>query len=175
MKEHNPEQLRERTQQLIDAQKEGARRNDWTFFVPDLYSTDCVYTCEYAGTMLVRAVGLEEIMSTHYGRDMEHGWEGWEFPYCGIYIGEQNRVVTHWLNRGPGKRPDGSHYETPGVSFIRWNDELKICEQLDLFDLCHQVRLCEELDAVGLLSADLKDGWVEPTRRRLIETLGGRC
>ena len=170
---HSHTALRERTQQLIDYQDQATQRNEWTFFVDEMYHAQCIYSCEYAGTMLVQAKGIEEIKTTHYGRDMQHGWEGWSFPYLGIYTGDDDRVITHWTNRGPGKRPDGSCYETPGISFIQYDAQLKIISQLDLFDLAHQMRLCDELEAAGLLSAVLKENWVIPSKKRLVDMLQG--
>ncbi len=101
-------------QKLIAFHQEAEQRNEWTFFVDEMYAPECVYICEYAGTMRVCANGIDEIKSTHYGRDMQRGWEGWTFPYLDVYVGNEGRVVTHWMNRGPGKRPDGSWFETPG-------------------------------------------------------------
>ncbi len=165
------EELRATADKLIAAHAEASRTNEWTFFVDELYAVDCIYTCEYAGVMKVTADGIDEIKATHYGRDMQVGWEGWTFPYVGVYAGTENRLVTHWLNRGPGKRPDGSHFETPGVSFITLDDEARICRQFDLFDLAHQIRLCDELEDVGLLSPQLKEQWVQPMKARLTAQL----
>ena len=171
---HSAEALRERAQKLIDAQAEAERRGEWTFFVDELYAPECVYTCEYGGVMLIAAEGVEEIKRTHYGRDMQQGWEGWSFPYLGIYVGSDDDVLTRWMNRGPGRRPDGGHYETPGVSMLHYDADLRIDRQLDLFDFAHQMRLCDELDAAGLLSPALKENWVAPNKRRLREMLADR-
>ncbi|MDE0930350.1 MAG: nuclear transport factor 2 family protein [Halioglobus sp.] len=159
--------LRATAEKLIAAHKEASRTDDWLFFVDELYALDCVYTCQYAGVMDVTANGIDEIKATHYGRDMQVGWEGWTFPYMGVYTGAGNKLVTHWMNRGPGQRADGSFYETPGISFLTLNDESKICRQLDMFDLTHQMKLCDDLDDAGLLSAQLKDQWVLPMKARL--------
>ena len=78
-----------------------------TEIVDELYAADCVYTCQYAGVMEVVAEGIDEIKATHYGRDMLVGWEGWTFPYMGVYTGTENNLITHWMNRGPGRRADG--------------------------------------------------------------------
>ena len=43
--------------------------------------------------------------------------------------------------------------------------------QYDLFDLAHQMHLCDELEAAGLLSPKLKSEWVVPVKRRLIDML----
>ncbi len=146
--------LREAAKKLIDFHHEAEQRNEWTFFVDEMYARDCVYTCEYGGTMIVVADGIDEIKATHYGRDMRKGWEGWTFPYMDVYVGEGNRVITHWLNRGPGTRADGSHFQTPGMSFI-----------------AHQMHLCDELEAHGLLSPELKKNWVIPMKTKIIEML----
>jgi len=72
---------------------------------------------------------------------------------------------------GPGRRADGSHYETHGVSFITYGGNGMFSSQYDLFDLAHQMRLCDELDAAGLLSPKLKAEWVQPVKQRLIDML----
>ncbi|MEP1469859.1 MAG: nuclear transport factor 2 family protein [Halieaceae bacterium] len=159
--------LRAAADKLISAHAQASRTNEWTFFVDDIYAADCIYTCEYAGVMKVEANGIDEIKATHYGRDMQVGWEGWSFPYLGVYTGNENNLITHWLNRGPGLKPDGSHFETPGVSFITLNDEARICRQFDMFDLAHQMKLCDDLEDAGLLSAELKENWVLPMKAKL--------
>lgn len=156
---------------LIQFHAQAEQANEWTFFVDEMYEPGCIYTCEYAGTMRVSAEGIDEIKATHYGRDMLHGWEGWTFPYQSVYVDSGNRVITHWMNRGPGLRPDGSFYETPGVSFMSFSERGKIASQLDVFDLAHQMHLCDELETAGLLSPDLKSNWVIPSKLRLIEML----
>jgi hypothetical protein len=102
---------------------------------------------------------------------MLHGWEGWSFPYEGVYVGTGNRLITHWLNRGPGKKPDGSFYQTPGFSLITLNQDTKICLQHDVFDLAHQMDLCDQLEAAGLLSLALKSNWVKPMKVKLAAML----
>lgn len=160
-------QLRATADKLIAAHQQASIDNNWLFFVDELYAADCVYSCQYAGVMEVVANGIDEIKATHYGRDMQVGWEGWSFPYEGVYTGSENNLVTHWLNRGPGKRPDGGYYQTPGVSFISLNNEAKICRQFDMFDLAHQMKLCDELEDAGLLSQQLKAQWVVPMKLKL--------
>lgn len=159
--------LRATADKLIQAHDEASRSNEWTFFVDELYARDCIYTCEYAGVMEVVADGIDQIKATHYGRDMLVGWEGWTFPYIGVYTGTDNKLITHWLNRGPGAREDGSYFETPGVSFITLNSDAKIVRQFDMFDLAHQMRLCDDLEDAGLLSMELKENWVLPMKARL--------
>lgn len=163
--------LLEAARKLIAFHREAEQRNEWTFFVDEMYAQHCVYTCEYGGTMVVVANGLEEIKATHYGRDMRRGWEGWTFPYIDVYVGEGNRVITHWMNRGPGRRPDGGYFETPGMSFISFTGEGRIERQFDVFDIAHQMHLCDELEAHGLLSPELKQNWVIPMKTKVIGML----
>lgn len=172
MKQLSDKVLRTTADELIAAHQEASRSNDWLFFVDTLYANDCVYTCEYAGVMQVVARGIDQIKATHYGRDMQVGWEGWTFPYEGVYVGSDNNLITHWLNRGPGLKPDGSHYQTPGISFITLNEQARICRQFDMFDLAHQMNLCDELEQAGLLSAQLKEQWVLPMKEKLEAQLG---
>jgi hypothetical protein len=164
-------ELKAAADKLIDYHRRASQLNEWTFFVDQMYAKNCVYTCEYAGTMQVMANGIDQIKATHYGRDMQVGWEGWTFPYMGVYVGGDNKIVTHWMNRGPGQKPNGSYYETPGISFITFDNNAQICQQFDLFDLAHQMKLCDDLEQAGLLSAQLKESWVIPTKARLAEML----
>ncbi len=165
-----PNQIAARAAALQAAFVEAARRNEWRWIADEFYAQSCEYLCEYAGTMRVFAKNRDEIRATHYGRDMMVGWEGWSFP-IERYTTHGNQIITHWWNRGPGRRPDGGFYQTPGVSFITVGDDGLFTYQLDLFDLAHQMHLCDELEAAGLLSAKLKENWVVPTKHRLIAML----
>ena len=166
------EEVEDSIRRLAEAFKECERRNSWSWLADEFYHEDCVYTCPYAGAMLVVANGREEIRTTHYGRDMDvgSGWEGWSFPIISYAI-NGDQIISRWLNRGPGKRKDGSHYETHGVSFITYGGDGKFSSQMDLFDAAHQMKLCDELEDAGLLSPKLKVEWVLPMKRRLITML----
>lgn len=157
---------------LAEAFQEAERRGSWGWLADEFYHEDCLYVCPYGGAMPVVARGREEIRRTHYGRDMEVGaaWRGWSFPITGWAI-EGNEIISRWVNRGPGRRADGSHYETHGVSFITYGGGGKFSAQYDLFDLAHQMHLCDELEAAGLLDPRLKEQWVIPMKRRLIAML----
>ncbi len=166
-----PEAVAARAEALREAFVEAARRGEWEWIADAFYAERCDYVCEYAGTMRVHARTRDEIRATHYGRDMRVGWEGWSFP-IERYTTHGNRIITHWWNRGPGRRADGTYFQTPGVSFITVGDDGLFTEQLDLFDLAHQMHLCDELEDAGLLSPVLKSNWVVPTKQRLIAMLG---
>ena len=87
----DPNLLHTAAHKLIAFHKQAQERNEWTFFVDAMYAPGCVYTCEYAGTMLVRADGIDEIKATHYGRDMLKGWDGWT---CLLYTSPSPRDRT---------------------------------------------------------------------------------
>jgi SnoaL-like domain len=158
---------------LAEAFKKAEGIGKWAWIADEFYHEDCVYTCPYAGAMPVIANGREEIRRTHYGRDMDVGssWKGWSFPIIGWAI-EGDQIISRWKNRGPGRRPDGGYYQTDGVSFITYGGNGKFSSQVDLFDLAHQMKLCDELDEAGLLDPTLKREWVLPVKRRLIDMLG---
>jgi hypothetical protein len=159
---------------LAAAFREAEVSNKWAWIADKFYHLDCTYTCPYAGAMLVVANGREQIRATHYGRDMDvgSGWQGWSFPITGWAI-DGDQIISHWMNRGPGRRPDGSYYETHGVSFITYGGGGMFSSQYDLFDLAHQMRLCDELDGAGLLNPKLKTEWVVPMKKRLTDMLNG--
>jgi hypothetical protein len=157
---------------LAAAFREAERTNKWAWIADRFYHEDCLYTCPYAGAMPVVARGRAEIRATHYGRDMDvgSGWQGWSFPIVGWAI-DGDQIISHWMNRGPGRRPDGSYFETHGVSFITYGGGGMFSSQYDLFDLAHQMHLCDELDAAGLLNPRLKSEWVAPMKQRLTNML----
>lgn len=166
----SPESVAACAEALQAAFVEAARRNEWEWIADRFYAATCTYLCEYGGTMRVQASSRDEIRATHYGRDMKVGWDGWSFP-IERYTTHGNRIITHWWNRGPGRRTDGTPYQTPGVSFITVGDDGLFIEQLDLFDLAHQMKLCDELEDAGLLSPTLKANWVVPMKHKLIGQL----
>ena len=157
---------------LADAFVEAERRGTWAWIADEFYHEDCTYYCPYGGAMPVFARNRDEIRATHYGRDMDvgSGWKGWSFPILGWGI-DGDEIISHWVNRGPGRRPDGSFYETHGVSFIKYGGQGKFSSQYDLFDFAHQMRLCDELEEAGLLDPKLKTEWVLPSKKRLIDML----
>jgi hypothetical protein len=172
----SPGTLREKAEAAVialrDAFVEAQKRGSWSWIADALYHEDATYYCPYGGAMPVFARNREEIRSTHYGHDMDvgNGWAGWSFPILSYAI-NGDQIITRWVNRGPGQRPDGSFYETEGVSFITYGGGGKFSSQYDLFDLGHQMKLCDELDAAGLLTPGLKAEWVGPVKRRIIDSL----
>ena len=71
------------------------------------------------------------------------GIEDWSFPVQWQVVSE-GRVVAHWLNRLPGKRPDGTYYEFPGFSAITYNDQGQIIEQMDIYNGISAIKIVTE-------------------------------
>lgn len=157
---------------LREAFVEAEKRNHWAWIADEFYHENATYYCPYGGALPVFARNREEIRNTHYGRDMDvgAGWTGWSFPIVDFAVNE-DRIFSRWVNRGPGRRADGSYYETEGVSFITYGGDGKFSSQYDLFDFGHQMKLCDELKEAGLLNDALERDWVAPMKRRIIDGL----
>lgn len=71
------------------------------------------------------------------------GLEDWRFPHR-WQMSEGSRLVTHWSNRLPGQRADGSFYEAPGVSIFEYAGGGKFRFELDLLNMVHVNELIRE-------------------------------
>jgi len=154
---------------FVEGRSHAERSLEFGDFVAGSYASGAVYTAAYGGVLDVTACGSAEILATHYGRDMSLGWEGWSWPCRGIFVGGGRRAVLHWVNLAPGRRDDGSAYETPGVSFLEFDSAGMITKQEDLMDLAAQLRLCDELEAAGHLAIELRESWVSPMKKMLVD------
>ena len=101
---------------------------DWVglgdLFAPDASYLDSVYGWSH-GLSDIRAF-LEASM---------RGLDDWSFPIHAVAYDEStSTVLNHWMNRLPGERTDGTHYEVPGASVISFSADGRISRQMDLFD-----------------------------------------
>lgn len=71
------------------------------------------------------------------------GLEGWSFPREWTLI-EGDRLVSGWQNRLPGRRADGSPYQAPGVSILRYAGGGKFSLEEDLLNMVHVAELIGE-------------------------------
>ena len=55
------------------------------------------------------------------------------------------------------------------MSFITYGGDGKFSSQYDLFDIGHQMKLCDELKEAGLLNEALERDWVAPMKRRIVD------
>ena len=111
---------------------------DWTglgdLFTEDASYLDSVYGWSH-GLPAIRAF-LEESM---------RGLDDWSFPIHAVaYDTEHGMILTHWVNRLPGTRPDGTFYEVPGASVLTYAGNGRISRQMDLFDTAWMMRTIKE-------------------------------
>ena len=126
------EEIEATMKRFIAANRKAEQEANWEPLA-EFYSDDAVYV--YAGLAagaLVEARGREEIRRIVMARDMED-YRGWSFPHEWVVI-DGDRIVTKFQNRAPGRRADGSYYETPGVSVFEYGGNGKFKTQWDLFD-----------------------------------------
>ena len=71
------------------------------------------------------------------------GLEDWRFPHLWLAI-DARRLVTHWMNRLPGRRADGSFYEAPGVSIFEYAGGGRFSSEMDLLNMVHVGELIRE-------------------------------
>jgi ketosteroid isomerase-like protein len=71
------------------------------------------------------------------------GLEGWSFPREWTLI-EGDRLVSGWQNRLPGRRADGSFYQAPGVSILRYAGGGRFSLEEDLLNMLHVAELVRE-------------------------------
>jgi hypothetical protein len=76
-------------------------------------------------------------------RESMAGLEGWTFPQDWQMV-EGDRLVTRWRNRLPGSRPDGSAYDSPGVSVLQYAGGGRFSSEEDLLNMVHVVELIQE-------------------------------
>jgi ketosteroid isomerase-like protein len=130
---------------LADNKKAEQTRN-WAPLA-DYYADDAVYRYTMGGFGERVARGKEQVRELVMERDMT-GFDGWTFPYEWVVI-DGDKVMTKWYNQAPYERDDGSPYRVVGMSAIRLNDDLKIVEMTDNFDLAALLAMIEELKAKG--------------------------
>jgi len=132
---------------FVAANRQSEQDGKWERLA-DFYTDDAVYV--YAGLAaggLVEARGRDAIRKLVLARDMED-YGGWTFPHEWAVI-DGDRIVTKWQNRGPGKRPDGSFYEAPGISVIEYAGDGKFKSQWDLYDRLSVKAVKDEVEARG--------------------------
>ena len=109
----------------------------------DLFADEATYQDPFFGPIRGRAA-IREFLQ----RSMS-GLEDWTFPILWVAV-DEGRVVTHWLNRLPGRRRDGSSFEFPGMSAIDFDDEGQIVRQMHLYDRVTALRVISEAKVPGL-------------------------
>ena len=71
------------------------------------------------------------------------GLDDWSFPHEWTAV-DGDRLVARWWNRLPGQRPDGSHYQAPGISIMVYAGDGKFSYEEDLLNMVHVGELIRE-------------------------------
>ncbi len=73
------------------------------------------------------------------------GLEDWEFRHeWELVDGGSGRLVSHFQNRLPGRRADGSCYDAPGISVFDYAGDGKFRFEMDLLNMAHVNELIRE-------------------------------
>jgi ketosteroid isomerase-like protein len=103
----------------------------------DFFTEDAVFVDPAWG----RVEGRDAIIA--FLRDSMAGLEGWTFPQEWQMV-EGDRLVTRWMNRLPGQREGGGHFESPGCSVITYAGGGRFSREEDLLNMVHVVELIRE-------------------------------
>ena len=53
-------------------------------------------------------------------------------------------LLTGWQNRLPGRRPDGTYYQAPGMSRLHYVGDGKFDYEQDLINMIHMLEVMKE-------------------------------
>lgn len=103
----------------------------------DLFTEDATFIDPSWG----RSEGREAIRQ--FMHDSMQGLDDWTFPNEWTAI-EGDHVIIKFLNRLPGRRPDGTYYEVPGIQILTYAGNGKFSREEDIFNMVHVMELVEE-------------------------------
>jgi hypothetical protein len=123
---------------FYDRHRQRHEAGDWDG-LGDLFTDDS----SYFDTIWGWSHGIEAVRT--FLHDSMLGLDDWAFPIHAVgYDVETGTVFTHWTNRLPGERPDGGHYDVPGVSVITYAGGGRMSRQMDLYDSKAMMRVIGE-------------------------------
>jgi ketosteroid isomerase-like protein len=96
----------------------------------DLFTEDASYIDPAWGLIQ----GNDDIRG--FMRDSMAGLEDWLFPIEWIAI-DGDHVVVKWIQRLPGRRPDGTHFDNSGVSLLTYAGGGRFSRSEDHLNMLH--------------------------------------
>ena len=108
----------------------------WTEMA-ELFADDATYIDPAWG----RVDGIDAI--TEFLRDSMAGLEDWLFPVEWVAI-DGDHVVVKWIQRLPGQRADGSHYDNSGVSLLTYAGGGRFSRSEDHLNMLHVYEVIAE-------------------------------
>jgi ketosteroid isomerase-like protein len=109
----------------------------WWDQLRDHFTEDAVFVDPAWG----RVDGIENIVV--FLQDSMRGLEDWTFPLEWMAV-EGDHLITGWQNRLPGRRPDGSYYQAPGMSRLRYAGDGRFDYEQDLINMVHMLEIMKE-------------------------------
>ncbi len=85
--------------------------------------------------------GLPAILQ--FMKDSMTGLEDWTFPLEWMAV-DGDYLLTGWQNRLPGRRADGTYYQVPGMSRLRYAGDGKFDYEQDLINMVHMLEVMRE-------------------------------
>ena len=88
-----------------------------------------------------RVDGLDNIIQ--FFIDSMRGLEDWTFPLEWQAV-DGDYLLTGWQNRLPGQRPDGTLFQVPGMSRLRYAGDGLFSYEQDLINMVHMLEVMKE-------------------------------
>ncbi|MGI9604027.1 MAG: nuclear transport factor 2 family protein [Acidimicrobiales bacterium] len=85
---------------------------------------------EFTDSVWGKHVGLAAV--TSFLHDSMQGLDDWDFPHLWQVI-DGDTVVLGWANRLPGRRDDGTYFDIPGASVLRYAGDGKFSSEIDMY------------------------------------------
>jgi len=85
--------------------------------------------------------GLPTILK--FFEDSMTGLEDWTFPLEWMAV-DGDHLLTGWQNRLPGQRADGTYYQAPGMSRMRYAGGGRFDYEQDLINMVHMIEVIRE-------------------------------
>ena len=109
----------------------------WWDQMRDHFTEDAVFVDPAWG----RVDGIDNIVK--FLQDSMRGLEAWTFPLEWMAV-DGDYLLTGWQNRLPGRRPDGTYYQAPGMSRLHYVGDGKFDYEQDLINMIHMLEVMKE-------------------------------
>ena len=109
----------------------------WGDQMRDHFTEDAVFVDPAWG----RVDGIDNIVK--FLQDSMKGLEAWKFPLEWMAV-DGDYLITGWQNRLPGRRPDGTYYQAPGMSRLHYVGDGKFDYEQDLINMIHMLEVMKE-------------------------------
>ena len=126
----------------------------WWDKLRDFFTQDAVFVDPAWG----RVDGIDNIVK--FLEDSMRGLEDWTFPLEWMAV-DGDYLITGWQNRLPGRRADGTYYQVPGMSRLRYAGDGRFSYEQDLINMVHMLEVMKESGWKP------RDGFQNPPRDRI--------